>query len=565
MGFVLKRVSKSLTCAIAVAMLTTITCGIAPAQERLAPAPNGAAAGISEPIVLVTLGSIDKLQEDVNYIAAAVNQPAAAAPFGFVRAMSQGINPAEPIVVMASIVNGVPEPAILVPTTDAKSVLKRLEGQIGPAEDLGNGMLAINAMQQLVYIKQNANWAVLSRNKDLLGSIPADPSPMLTGMGNDYDLAFRLKMQLVPVNLKAQLIGGMRQGFEQAMARSSEQSGLDSAEYAEATMSQFEMLIEDTDELFFGLNTDVTGKRIVMDTKFTAVEGSKFAKMYGGQQPISSRFANVIRPDAAAYFHGATSIGPEMVEQTRESVGGSIAMIKNMIEQNDDIPAESVDELNEMIDRIVKLLVDSIAEGKSDGGAVLLADDGQLQFVYGAFVSDGGEVAQIAKDLAEKVKDVPDGPSFSFDISNYNGVTMHLIEAAVPEGEDEARKVFGESLKVHVGTAPQAVYIAIGDASLPVMKDLIDSGQADTAAKKLISQARIRMLPILTYAKSVDSNAVIDAMIGALRNADVEGLVTLVTAGVPNGQQGRLAIGEGVLKAVGAAVEAGQQGRARGF
>jgi len=364
-------------------------------------------------------------------------------------------------------------------------------------------------------------------------------------------------MQLVPANVRAMLVGQLRQGFEQAMARAGEEAA-ESADYAESTMQQLEMLIEDTDELFFGWNTDPTAREVVFETRFSAVPDSKIAAMYGSQTSIPSRFASVIRDDAAAYFHGAASLGPEIIEQSRDSIGGTVSMLKTTLEQQADIPSAQVEDINELIDRVTELVIDSIAEGKTDAGAILMADKPSLEFALGAFVSDGDEAAQIVKDLAEKLDGLPQAPTFKFDVATYGGVTMHLIEADVPADEDEARKVLGDTLKVHVGTADNAVYLAIGDASVPLLKNLIDAGGQDSAGERPLSQAKILMLPILQYIRSIESNTVIDAMTQTLDREGLQGEVVVTVDGIENGQESVLKVGEGVLRAVGAGVAAGQ-------
>ena len=100
-----------------------------------------------------------------------------------------------------------------------------------------------------------------------------------------------------------------------------------------------------------------------------------------------------------------------------------------------------------------------------------------------------------AKDLAAKVKDQPKAPRFQFDVSSYNGVNMHLIEADVPEKEDEARRVFGETLRVHIGTGEKSVYAAVGKNSEALMKELIDSGSSDNGGSRPVGQLRFKFGP----------------------------------------------------------------------
>ncbi|MFK8111295.1 MAG: hypothetical protein AB8B91_03810 [Rubripirellula sp.] len=533
------------------------------AQEKLQPL-GGGIANATEPVVVVTLGSIDKLMQDVNYLSGAVGQAQAGAMFGLMAGtFTQGIEPTQPIAIVVPLVDGAPQPIALIPTSDIKPVLKRLEAQTGPTDELDDGTHVIIMGANTLFIRQAGNWAVLAPKRELLDLAPSDPTGLFRGMGNEYDIAVRLKMQQVPAQTRQMLIAQLRQGFEQAMAKQNNGDAESGRAMAESSIEQIEQLINDTDELSFGFNVDQAGKKVMMDGGFTAVPGSKLAAMYGGTQAIPSQFASVIRDDAASFYHGATSIGPEAIEQTRNSLKTSLTAVEKAIENDDKLNVDQKAKVQELIRRVGDLAVESVAEGKADVGAMLLADENDFQFVFGAFVSDGNKAAQIVKDLANEVQNLPNAPRFKFDIGNYNGVNMHVVEADVPAGEDEARRVFGETLRVHVGTGPKAVYVAIGNKGESLMKELIDAGGSDNGGRP-ISQLQVKLLPILQFAHSIEPSDAIASMIDALSRAVDPGVLSVVQDAVENGMKGRLSMGEGLLQAIGAAGRQAQEAQMQG-
>lgn len=548
----------------AVLVAATMLVGLAPsrlvAQEnpQAAPAP-AAAVNATEPVLVVTLASVNKLMQDINYLSSVIGQPQAGGMFTMMAGtFTQGVDMDQPIAVLVPLVDGMPEPIAMLPTSDIRGVLKRLEAQTGPVDELDDGTLVIAIGASTVYVRQSGAWAVLARNRALLDVAPADPTTLFKGLGNNYDIAFRLKMQLVPAQTRETLANQLRQGFEQTMQNQGDDADAN-REMAEGTLKQLEQFIQDTDELQFGWNIDQAQKQIAIDVSFTAVPGTKLAEMYGGQRTIPSRFASVIRDDAAGYYHAATSISPALVEQTRNSTQLSIQAIKNAIANEDDLTAEQIDQINELIDRLSELAVASIAEGKADVGALLLADANKMQFVLGAFVSDGNEAAAIVKDVAEKLKNEPDAPRFKFNQGTYKDVNLHVMEVDIPEDKDEARKVFGETAVLHIGTAPKAVYLAFGRGSDALLKQLVDAGASDNGGDRPVGQLRVQLLPILQYVQSVEANDAVSAMIDALSRAPDPGLLRAVNDAIPNGQETRVILGEGLLQAVGAAVRHAQQ------
>ncbi len=548
--------------AFAIVGLFVTAPGSVVAQQQLQQQGGDAGLDVTEPVVVVTLGSVNKLMQDVNYLTSVLGQAQAGGIFTMmVGTYTQGVDTTQPIGLVVPLVNGAPQPIALLPTADVKTVLKRLEAQTGPADELDDGTLVIAVGASTVFIRQTGNWAVLASNRDLLDLAPADPMKVFEGMGNSYDIAMRLKMQQVPEQTRRMLTAQIRQGFEQAMAQQGGEDAAAARKMAEGTMGQLEQVINETDELRFGINIDQSAKQVVVDTSFTAVPGSKLAAIYGGQQAIPSQFSSVIREDAAAFYHAATSISPEAIEQTRTSLTNSLSAVRNALANEDNLTPAQRSEISEVIDRISDLAIESISEGRADVGALLLADQNDFKFVFGAFVSDGNEAAQIVKDLAAKVADQPDAPRFKFDQGTYKGVNMHVVEADVPEEEDEARRVFGETLRVHIGTGAKSVYAAVGNDSEALMKELIDSSAKDSGASRPVGQLRFTLKPILEFAQSVETNDTLSAMIDALSRSPDPGEMKVVQDSISNGQESKITIGEGLLQAIGAAARQAQQER----
>lgn len=535
------------------------------APARLSAQDSGTDLQATEPVVVVTLGSVNKLMQDVNYMTSVMGQAQAGGLFTMMAGtFTQGIDTTQPIGIIVPLVNQMPQPIALVPTADVKTVLERLEAQTGPMDELDDGTMVIALGASTVYIRQVGNWAVLAPQRNLLDLAPADPTTLFKGMGNDYDLAVRLRLQQVPEELREMLTAQIRQGFEQAMNNQSDPEAEAAREMAESSLDQLEMVLSQTDEIRFGFNIDQEGKQVAFDGSFTAIPGSDLASMYGGQQAIPSRFSSVIRDDAAVFYHAATSVTPEAVNQTRATLKTYMAAMENTIAGEDSLDSVRKEELTAMMGQVSDLAMATIEEGKADVGAVLLADQSDFRFVFGAFVSDGNAAAQIVKDVAEKFENEPNAPRFLFDQGKYKGITMHVIEADVPEDKDEARRMFGDTLQVHIGTGDKAVYAAIGNDSEALMKQLIDSGDDDNVGDRPVGQLKISLLPILQYAQSIESNDTLSAMIDALSRSPDPGEVAVVSRAIQNGTSSRVTMGEGLLQAIGAAVRQSQQAALQG-
>jgi hypothetical protein len=215
---------------VATLLIATVV-GLSPAkscygQENLAPTTPAT----TEPVVVVTVGSLNALVQDVNYITDALGMGQFGGTFELMTGMfARGIDRDQPVGVIVPLVDGTPEPIAMLPVKDVKQMLKQLEAQTGPVDELDDGTLVINIGANVVFIRQLANWAVLARSRNVLDQAPVDPTTVISEMGSDYDLAVRLDLQQIPPAVRNALTGQLRQGFDQAMSR---QGGAD----AESTL-----------------------------------------------------------------------------------------------------------------------------------------------------------------------------------------------------------------------------------------------------------------------------------------------------------------------------------------
>ena len=530
------------------------------AQEQAQPNAAAAADGAAgEPVVVVALGSLQQLMQDVNYISGVIDQAQLGGMFSMMAAtFTQGIEQNKPLGVLISLEDGMPAITGVIPTQDAKGVLKRLEAQTGPADELDDGTMVIAFGATTIYVKQQGDWAVVAGDRDHLKSAPADPLPLLEELGKEYLVAARVRPQLVPDDLRGLLIDQIRQGFEQATAAQVE-TPESARELAENSIEQLEMIINETEEMTFGVRVDQSAKQLAIDMTVIGKTGSALAELYASQKAVPSQFASVVRDDAIAYAHYATSIGPKAVEQAKGSMKMMLQTLDEAIGQQDGISYEIQTEISAYLERIGGLVIDSMSEGRADMGLALVPTDDGVGFVAGAFVADGSEVAKIVKEIAGKVEFEPGAPTFKFDTENHKGVSIHVVEADIPASIEEARKVFGESLTLYLGTGEKSVYAAVGNGAQEMMKKLIDSGQNDTPGDRPIGQGRVQLLPILEVIQNVEANDSIATMIDALSRSDDPGVINVTATGIDNGQAFKVTLSEGVLKALVGAVLANQE------
>lgn len=535
------------------------------AQDNTQPAAADAAVASTDPVLVLTVASLNKLMQDVNYISGVMGQPQAGGMFTMMAgSFTQGLDTSRPVGILVPMVDGSPEPIGVLPTSDVEAILKRQEGTLGAADKLDDGTLVVAAGPALVYIRQVGEWAVVARNRELIDLVPADPMSLMTGLGDNYDLGLRLNIQEIPLGLREMLVGQLSQGFEQALARQ-QGDNEQMAELSKAQLEQLNMLIREADQLMFGINIDPNKRVMTIDTEFTAAAGTSLAEMYAGQQPIPSKFTAVLKGDPAIRYHAAGSISPKLIESSSASIDMVMASVQKALDDQAQLGDDVKAEIEEMLGGLLDLVNKTMAEGKYDVGLVGMAGDNVLKLAGGMFVHDGDEVAAWVKKLDAKLSQIPDAPKFNFDESTYNGVAMHSVVIDIPARAEESRRLLGEKAVITLGTAPQAVYFAFGQGSVPAMKALIDSADADSGdlAGRPLGQMRVKLLPFLRLAQSMKPNDSVAAVIDSVSVGGDSDYVSVVANVIENGQTGSIEIGEGVLKAIGAAVREAQNAQMR--
>lgn len=533
---------------------------VAPSTLR-AQAPAAGAGAQDKPVVVLSITNIDRLIQDVNYVSGAVGQAQTGGIFAMMAGnFTNGLDRTRPLGVAVKMVDGAPAPIVFLPSTDIKRFLKSMEAQLGPADELDDGTLAVAVQNNILYIRQQGTWAFGAQSQELLKGLPADPLAWLDGMGEKYDIGVRLNVQSFTPEQRQMFIDQLRQGFEQALAQQPPEQAEQVRRMGGSSLEQLEVIINDTDVLQFGFAIEPQQRRLRIEMVGTAAAGTNLAKMYDAQQPIPSKFASVIRPDAAVYVHGASSIGTEGIEQAKTSLEQVSASLGMLLEDAEDLSPADREELEAFFQRLIDIGVETIEEGKSDAGFMVMLDNEQLNAAGGFFVSDGQKVAQLVKDLAAKLENEPNAPKFTFDAAKHKDISFHHVDFAIPEDKDEARQIFGEQLRIIVGTGPDAAYAALGQQAEPMLKSLIDQAGSDAAASdRPLGQGRISLLPILQFAHAIEPQDGLAAAVDALSRAGDTGQVTFLSQSIEHGATVEIIIGEGILRAIGAVIQTQQQ------
>ena len=517
-----------------------------------------------KPVVLITLAGYDALKQDVNFIGSLAGQPELASQFEpFILGFTQGLEKDQPLGVLIQSDGMNFGGAICLPIKDLATFVGNLKAFGVTTADAGNGITQITANGQTLFGKNEGGWTFLSMMPQMLEGLPADPVAAFKSLVDEYDLGIRANVQNIPEPYRQMAMQQLRAGMEAGMKRKPDETDEQyqaRTALANGQVEQLERMIKEIDQFTFGLSIDGDQQRAFIDFIYTAVAGTQLADQLKTMQDTKTNFAGFFQPDAAGMMMTASTVNESDVAQTKQMVESLRSQIANAIDEQDDLDSEADKEnVKAACNDFIDALVATIEAGKMDMGAVANVSPEAVTVVAGGFIADPAKVEAGLKKLAEVAKSKPDHPAPKWSAESHAGVTFHTLSVPTPK-EEEAMKLFGETIDFAVGIGKDSVYFAMGRDCLTAAKKVIDDSAASPGKSIAPMELSISVGQIInTIAAFETEDQVLQAVAETLKTEAVgRDHVKIVAQPVENGLRTRFEAEEGVMRAIGVAVKASQ-------
>ncbi len=524
-----------------------------------------------KPIAIITVNSVNNLLEDVNFIGSLGGQPRLADSVRPFVGMLQGLDNDQPLGLVVQSDEVSPSGALCIPVSDLKMLLGGMKMFGVTHEDGPNGLIQISAQGQPLFAKEMGGWAYLSMMPQMLEQVPANPGELFGALTKDYDIGVRLHVQNIPEAFKQMALSQLQAGMEAGMKKldsESEQQYQARREMTKVQVDQLKQAAQDLDELTFGIAVDGEQQRTFIDVVYTAVAGSKLAGQIAMNSDPKTDFAGFVQPDAAMMMSFASKIGESDIAQMEQMFGAMQKQVESAIEEEaDDASEEEREIMKSAVGDFMAALKATLEAGKMDGGAVLNISPTSLSLVAGGFVADPGKVESGLKKLTELARNEDSKfPGVDWNSSNHGDVQFHTMNIPIPnngdEDEENARKLFGETIDVAVGIGRETAFFALGRDCLETIKEVIETSAASpqkSVPPMEMSFALAQIMEAVEGFVDEDERAPIEMINNMLGNeANGRDHVRIVVQPIPNGARTRIEAEEGVLRAIGMGVMAAQ-------
>lgn len=523
-------------------------------------------------VAVAALNGHQTVLSDIDFLGGLVGQPGIS---GIVRLMSGGsleaLDGARPIGVVVRIDGSSFVPVVCLPVSDFDKLLEVGENFNFEPIDAGDGVYELELPDQVLYLKHEGDWTFAAREADALKMAPADPAAVLGPLVVTYDLGVKLMAGNVPEIYRGIALEQLRQGLEQGLEQEPDESDEDFAkrrELAQAQVEQIEDMINGLDQVTIGWSIDAENRRMFLDVNASALPKTDMALAMTAYQPAATGVTGFHRPEAAASFlsHGKTP--KELIEKQQEQIDSAVAMFRK---QADKAISESSEgpladpELREAIRSAIDDLIDVYAQMAREGDAELagsldLAGEG-FDLIAAAKVTDPSKVESAFKKVADAAAKDESFPGVEWGYAEHAGVKLNGMSIPVPDN-GEARKVFGETLRVVMGVGGERVFLAVGPRGETALKEAIDRSASMTDKKVPPAEMVVSLKQVLTSAEKVappDSAPMIGMVLDALEKSPEGKDKVVISAegdGTGRGMRIRYLLEEGVLTAIGNAITA---------
>lgn len=529
----------------------------------LFPAP---ALAQSEPGVIVSVAKISEQLKDIGYLLDGSG-------FGQMKMLVnvqakeflKGVDVERPAGAMLffSEESTIPNVVGFVPVSNLQDLLTGI-GEYADVEERDDGITTVNTGGTEIFVKEKEGFAYVSNSDENLADLPDNPLESLGDLPSQYNIAVRLFGDRIPEATRSFLMDRIREGFESQLENMDE----DMVELQRANMEmqiqQVEAFINETEEAEIGFNINQEGNSIYFDARLVGKEGSKIAKQIETAQKHQSRFAGFLMKDSA--FHGVSHsvISPEDLPNIEKMLDDLKQGMGDKLSENEEMGDEDREAILSLLNTAIDTVKSTAQKGQVDMGIVGTTEGGQINVALAFETADPKALeAEIKKVVPMAQKHSDDKLEVKLNAFEAVGANFHEFKVAIPEGEEEARKVFGEQLTINVGFGKDVAFVGLGDKS----PDLINQAMADSSSPPAdlpMTEFNLFLAPVLELIASVQDDQTLTKMAAKLKEIGRD-RISVVGRAIDKGMTTRVEIQDGFLQLIQIASQQFGAGGARDF
>ena len=459
--------------------------------------------------------------------------------------------------------NGPPIPKFLafVPVKDLEEWLDALSNTVD-VEENDNGTVSIVTRDGTeLTLKEKDGYAFIANEPELLIDLPETPKKELGKLPEEFNLAVKVLPGRIPESLRKQALTMIEEGAMQTLDELDDDLQDLQAKNLEMQLKQFKMMLNESESLVVGMAADKESKKLVTEVTYIARAGTDLAKkMNEVKATTPSRFTGFLMEGAAMNFNANARVAADDGKMYGQLLADGKESVIDELNEESELSDSEFEKVESAIDSLVEVISKTLENGVIDGGAVIMLDGKDINFVGGATVAEPAKLESVVKDLIpilkQKAGDDEVDLEINLDHSQHSGVTFHEIKVMIGEDEEEARRAFGDSVSVQVGIGKDTLYFGAGNDPLPLIK----KAMAGKSSSEYAAEMNFFLVPVLRTATGLGAPPEVGAMAEALAEAGGD-RIRMTSHAIENGSTMRFEIQDGILSLIKVGFETVQGGR----
>lgn len=473
----------------------------------------------------------------------------------FAQQCSEGIDRTKPSGVVLMFDDVRPVVIFCLPVSDFSMLLELLKNSGFEHENDGEFKLFSDPTGTDVYAVLNNGWAYFSDSKSNLEKLPRDPGVIFEPLAREYTVSLSIKIQNFPKLLREQATnllreppeGGGKKPGDALLGRNGWGAFLswpiiaalefvaEASKVNGAAFHNVADVIEQADKFTIGWAIFSERKQTYLDLNLSALKGTQLAARMTAASSAKSKFKGFVRENSAFAIHGVT----DLLDEDKVKF---LNLIDNYQSQIDHATVEG-----KLTGQLLEIFRSAVESKKIDAAGSLLLEADAVDLVLGLQVKDGPtsktSIANLLNTLEKEYKDII---VIRRNAVARKRVTFHRLTINIPGDQAEARKIFGETAHVVIGTGRDAIYVGVGKNAIESIVAAIDSSEKEDGKNLNGMRVDFALQPILKFAAKIEEDALLEKLSEALLKSKKDGIfLSLETK--DNTQRLRFEIQEGVI------------------
>ena len=534
-------------------MTTWVACAVA-----LLPSQTSFAQSAPQPAVVVSFAPMEEQLNDMKYMVEASG-------FGNMNFLIQsqlkhftsGIDSNRPSGVSLFFEGDDPQPKWLgmLAIENVDDLLDRIADFADVDED-GDMITIIPPTDEEIYAKEKNGYLFIVDDEKMFDRIPASPVDTLGDLPSQFNLAARVFGQRIPKALRQKAIELINEGYTRQM----EELGEANDEFLDAQMEQIKSFVNDTEEMMIGFAADEEAGKFTSKVIFRSTPGSELAKRCNVMKDMSAgNFTGFVNPESAFDSNMTAKLVKEDIDGYKTLLDQVRSQILEEIDADGELNESEFEELENLADEVVAVLSETVESGVLAGGAVMMLEDGSMNFASGLKLADPKRLEASIRSLAEMAQQkAGDLVELKFESGSHDDIVFHTVNVTVPEFEEEAQNVLGDKVSIVIGIAGDAAYLGVGQDPVPLLISSIDKSKTPQELESL-TQYNVYLTPILRFASKITSEAGLTQMVDVLEESGKD-RISVFSDVIENGIESRIEMQDGILALIKTGAEAFQSG-----